>query len=78
MVTEFLIIFRYNHESMLFVSHPLHEISQEILCNQSYANMGGNSYIECWETHPQMTKSFVFNCLPHRIEDVFVGETSIR
>lgn len=58
-------------------THSFYKVRQEVLGDQGYAYMRGDSYIIGWETHPHMTESLILYCLSHCVEDVLVGECAV-
>ena len=59
-------------------SHSLGQISQEILGDEGDADVWGDSEVESGEAYPHLGKAFVLYCLSHCVENIFVGESSIR
>lgn len=62
---------------MCLSSHSLHKICEEILGDKGDADVWGNPDIECGESNPKVSESFVFDGLAHCIKDILVGESSI-
>ena len=62
---------------MLVCTELFDEISKQILCYKSDADMRSNSEIESWESYPELAKSFITYSLAHCVENVFIRESSI-
>ena len=62
---------------MFLSSHSVNSIGQEILCDQSDADMRSNSEVKGGESDPQLANSLVNNSLFHCVEDVFIWELSV-
>lgn len=62
---------------MFISSHSVNSISKEILCDQSDADMRGNSEVKSGESDPQLANSLVNYGLSHRIKDVLVWKLSV-
>ena len=63
---------------MSFSSQALDEVRQEVLGHQSDANVRRDSEVESGEADPQVSEALILDCLRHGVENVFVGEGSIR
>ena len=55
----------------------LHLLCQEVLHDEGYGHMWGNSDVEGEVSHPKVSKPFPLDGLAHNVEDVLVREVSL-